>query len=68
MIQGRKQVVVVPAYNAEKTLQTAFDELPNKYVDEVILVGHASSDATVNIAHEMLLFLDRIEASPVVQV
>jgi glycosyltransferase involved in cell wall biosynthesis len=53
MIQGKKLVVVMPAYNAEKTLQTTFEELPHEYVDEVILVDDASSDATANIAREL---------------
>jgi glycosyltransferase involved in cell wall biosynthesis len=51
MIQGKKLVVVMPAYNAEKTLQTTFDELPHEYIDEVILVDDASSGETVNVAH-----------------
>ena len=38
MIQGKKLVVVMPAYNAEKTLRQTFGELPHEYVDEVILV------------------------------
>ena len=38
MIQGKKLVVVMPAYNAEKTLRKTFGELPHEYVDEVILV------------------------------
>lgn len=53
MIQGKKLVVVMPAYNAEKTLRVTFDELPHEYIDEVILVDDASSDTTVNIAREM---------------
>jgi hypothetical protein len=43
MIQGKKLVVVMPAYNAEKTLRQTFGELPHEYVDEVILVDDASS-------------------------
>ena len=53
MIQGKKLVVVMPAYNAGKTLRMTFDELPHDYVDEVILVDDASRDATVNIAREL---------------
>jgi glycosyltransferase involved in cell wall biosynthesis len=53
MIQGRKLVVVMPAYNAEKTLRMTYDELPHEYVDHVILVDDASSDATVNVARDL---------------
>ncbi len=41
MIKGRRIVVVMPAYNAEKTLRQTYDELPHEYVDETILVDDA---------------------------
>ena len=53
MIQGKKLVVVMPAYNAEKTLRQTFGELPHEYVDEVILVDDASRDNTVEVAHTL---------------
>ncbi len=53
MILGRKIVVVMPAYNAEKTLRQTFFELPHDYVDEVILVDDASKDTTADIAKEL---------------
>jgi len=53
MILGRKLVVVMPAYNAEKTLRQTYDELPHDYVDEVILVDDASKDATALVAQEL---------------
>jgi glycosyltransferase involved in cell wall biosynthesis len=53
MILGRKIVVVMPAYNAEKTLRQTFEELPHEYVDEVILVDDASSDRTSELAGEL---------------
>ena len=53
MILGKKLVVVMPAYNAEKTLRQTFEELPHEYVDEVILVDDASSDRTTRIAGEL---------------
>ena len=53
MIQGKKIIVVMPAYNAEKTLRITFDELPHEYIDEVILVDDASRDHTVHIAREL---------------
>ncbi len=53
MILSKKIVVVMPAYNAEKTLRQTFAELPHEYVDEVILVDDASKDSTAIIAHEL---------------
>jgi len=53
MILGKKLVVVMPAYNAEKTLRQTYDELPHEYVDAVILVDDASRDNTAAIAHEL---------------
>ncbi len=53
MIHGKKVVVVMPAYNAEKTLRKTYEEIPHEYVDEVILVDDASSDRTVEIAKEL---------------
>lgn len=49
MINGKKIVVVLPAYNAEKTLRATVDDLP-ELVDERILVDDRSSDATVEMA------------------
>ena len=53
MILGKKLVVVMPAYNAGKTLRQTYEELPHDYVDEVILVDDASKDSTAAIAHEL---------------
>jgi glycosyltransferase involved in cell wall biosynthesis len=50
MINGRKLLVVMPAYNAALTLQKTYRELPFDIVDEVILVDDASSDATAKVA------------------
>ena len=50
MIHGRKIVVVMPAYNAEKTLERTFREIPMDTVDDVILVDDASSDHTPQAA------------------
>jgi glycosyltransferase involved in cell wall biosynthesis len=47
MIQGKKVIVVMPAYNAEKTLRNTFSEIPFDIVDEVILVDDASNDNTL---------------------
>src|SRR5271157_1016531 len=50
MINGKRIAVVLPAYNAEKTLEATVRELPD-LVDTCILVDDHSSDRTVEIAH-----------------
>ena len=50
MLNGKKVCVVMPAYNAEKTLQKTYDEIPKDIVDEIILTDDASRDKTVKIA------------------
>jgi len=49
MINNKKIAVVLPAYNAEKTLKKTYDEIPFNFVDEVILVDDLSSDKTVEV-------------------
>lgn len=53
MIHGKKVAVVLPAYNAEKTLKKTYQEIPLEFVDEVILVDDASSDGTVDVAEKL---------------
>ena len=50
MLKGKKIVVIMPAYNAEKTLKQTFDEIPHDIVDDVILVDDGSIDNTVSEA------------------
>ena len=50
MIRGKKIVVVMPAYNAEKTLEQTYREIPMDVVDEVILTDDFSRDETVKKA------------------
>lgn len=58
MLQGQKVVVVMPAYNAARTLVRTHEEVvAHDFVDLVILVDDASSDETVAIARE----LDRVQ-------
>src|SRR5450759_4080050 len=52
-----KVVVVMPAYNAAKTLRMTYTELPREHVDLVILVDDGSSDETARIARELGLEL-----------
>jgi len=53
MINNKKIVVVLPAYNAEKTLEITYKEIPFDIVDEVILVDDLSSDKTVKVGQEL---------------
>jgi glycosyltransferase involved in cell wall biosynthesis len=52
-----KVVVVMPAYNAAKTLRMTYAELPHEIVDKVILVDDGSSDETIQIARSLKLEL-----------
>ncbi|MCX7929283.1 MAG: glycosyltransferase family 2 protein [Chlorobi bacterium] len=53
MLDGKKIVVVLPAYNAERTLERTYAEIPHHIVDEVILVDDASRDRTVDLARRI---------------
>lgn len=55
MILDKKVVVVMSAYNAEKTLRLTYEQIPKEVVDEVIVVDDATStDRTVEGAKELL--------------
>lgn len=47
MYKGQKVIVVLPAYNAEKTIEKTYLEIPFNWVDEVVLVDDASKDQTI---------------------
>ena len=53
MINDKKIVVVLPAYNAAKTLKITYDEIDFNIVDEVILVDDRSHDETLQVAREL---------------
>jgi glycosyltransferase involved in cell wall biosynthesis len=57
MADKKKVVVVMPAYNAARTLKMTYADLPHDVVDLVILVDDGSSDETVAIARELGLEL-----------
>ena len=57
MLNGKKIVVVMPAYNAAKTLHMTYADLPRDVVDLVILVDDGSKDETAKIARELGLEL-----------
>ncbi|MCX6173822.1 MAG: glycosyltransferase family 2 protein [Ignavibacteriales bacterium] len=53
MINNRRIIVVLPAYNAEKTLEMTYKEIPFDIVDDVILVDDASLDSTSMVAKQL---------------
>src|SRR5450759_1599916 len=54
MLNGQKIVVVMPAYNAARTLRRTYDEvMAQGIVDLIIVVDDASQDETVAIAHTL---------------
>ena len=53
MIKGKKILVVLPAYNAEETLEQTYREIPLDIVDGVLLVDDGSVDSTVSLAKRL---------------
>lgn len=53
MLVGKKVIVVLPAYRAEKTLAQTYSDIPHDLVDDVLLVDDASTDGTVHEAHRL---------------
>jgi glycosyltransferase involved in cell wall biosynthesis len=49
----KKVIVVMPAYNAEKTLERTLDDIPRDWVDDIVLVDDASRDGTVDLARRL---------------
>lgn len=52
-MNGKKIVVVLPAYNAERTLVQTMNEIPTDIVDEIVLVDDASTDRTIELAQSI---------------
>jgi glycosyltransferase involved in cell wall biosynthesis len=52
-LKKKKIIVVMPAYNAARTLPDVFEQIPKGIVDKVLLVDDASKDNTVEIAKEL---------------
>jgi glycosyltransferase involved in cell wall biosynthesis len=50
MLNNKKIIVVLPAYNAAVTLQKTYNEIPMDIVDDVVIVDDASKDNTVEVA------------------
>jgi glycosyltransferase involved in cell wall biosynthesis len=61
MLYDKKICVILPAYNAGKTLEMTVREIPKDFVDDVILVDDASRDDTMAVAKELGLFAVRHE-------
>jgi glycosyltransferase involved in cell wall biosynthesis len=61
VLSGKKIVVVMPAYNAERTLRRTYEDLPHEIIDLVILVDDMSIDRTPELARELDLHLIRHE-------
>ncbi len=53
MLNGKKLLVVMPAYNAAETLRDTYSEIPLDFVDEVLLVDDGSTDSTVNVSRDL---------------
>src|SRR5215468_1319579 len=57
MMNGKRIAVVLPAYNAAKTLFQTVAEIPREVVDDIILVDDHSADDTVRLSHELNLLV-----------
>jgi glycosyltransferase involved in cell wall biosynthesis len=53
MLNNKKIIIVLPAYNAAKTLKVTFDAIPKNLVDDIILVDDASKDNTAEVANKL---------------
>ncbi len=53
MLHGKKVIVVLPAYRAERTLERTCHDIPLDVVDEVLLVDDASTDRTLEMARRL---------------
>jgi glycosyltransferase involved in cell wall biosynthesis len=53
MLEGKKIIVVMPAYNAEKTLLKTYNDIPVGIVDEVIVTDDFSTDKTVELGKKI---------------
>ncbi|MGZ7032485.1 MAG: glycosyltransferase family 2 protein [Thermoanaerobaculia bacterium] len=52
-LRQKKVVAVLPAYNAEKTLEATFHDIPKDWVDEILLVDDGSRDHTVELSRKL---------------
>jgi glycosyltransferase involved in cell wall biosynthesis len=61
MIDNKKIIVIMPAYNAELTLEKTYQDISRDIVDEIILTDDASSDRTVEIAKNLGIIVNTHE-------
>ncbi|MCK9292866.1 MAG: glycosyltransferase family 2 protein [archaeon] len=59
MYNNKKVIIVLPAYNAESTLEKTITSIPKEYVDEIILVDDFSTDNTVSLSKKLGLITIR---------
>ncbi len=57
MINNKKIIVVIPAYNAEKTLARTYSEIPAGIPDKIILVDDGSTDNTLKAAEKLKIHI-----------
>lgn len=57
MIEDKKVVIVMPAYNAEQTLEKTIKDIPHGYRDYIVLTDDFSTDKTVEIANKLNLIV-----------
>ncbi|HRE98604.1 MAG TPA: glycosyltransferase family 2 protein, partial [Flavobacteriales bacterium] len=53
MLNGKRIIVVLPAYNASQTLERTYNEIPFDIVDDVVLVDDASKDDTSEVGRKL---------------
>ena len=53
MVKNKKVTVVLPAYNASKTIETTYHEIDFSIVDDVILVDDLSKDDTIEVGKKL---------------
>lgn len=56
MLAGKRVAVILPAYNAARTLERTYQEIPQDIVDEVILTDDASKDGTVALSQRLGIY------------
>ncbi|MDI2090134.1 glycosyltransferase family 2 protein [Commensalibacter oyaizuii] len=53
MMNNKHIAIILPAYNAAKTLRQTFEEIPHEIIDDIILTDDASKDNTVEVARQL---------------
>src|ERR1700749_1758147 len=53
MLNGKKIIVVLPAYNASLTLERTYAEIPFDIIDDVVLVDDNSPDNTIEVGRQL---------------